>query len=243
MIYRWETSRAAKCLQNVIPVDFTGTIQCDGYSAYPAFAHNHPQEIELVGCWAHVRRKFHEASEHAPQHAGFILRQIAALYRVEARLRKQQASPKLRALTRSHESRPVIARITAALRAWKLRRSFLPKSSMGAAIDYALGQMNALEGFATDGRVEIDNNLIENSIRPTAIGKKNWLFIGAANAGQNSAILFTLIECCRRRGINPLEYLRDVLTRLPSMTNWQIQDVTPEAWAASHRPAPLRKAA
>ena len=77
----------------------------------------------------------------------------------------------------------------------------------------------------------MDNNLIENRIRPTAIGKKNWLFIGGAEAGQRSAILYTVVESCRRRGLDPLAYLRDVLSRLPSMTNWQVKEVTPEAWA------------
>ncbi len=245
VIYRWETSRAAKCLKNVIPVDFSGTIQCDGYAAYPAFARTHPGEIALVGCWAHARRGFHEAREHAPQQAGWILRQIAALYRIEAQLSDQRASSsvELRAATRSHQSAPIVQRIKNVLLAWKRAHRFLPKSSMGTAIDYALSQMPHLQAYLHDGRVEIDNNLVENAIRPTAIGEKNWLFIGSADAGQRSAILFTLIESCRKRGINPFDYLRDVLTRLPSMTNWQIKDITPEAWAAARRPPSLKRAA
>ena len=82
--------------------------------------------------------------------------------------------------------------------------------------------------------MEIDNNLVENAIRPTAIGKKNWLFIGEAEAGQRSAIIYTVIESCRRRGIDPYTYLKDVLTRLPKMTNHQIPEVTPAAWAKAH---------
>ena len=84
---------------------------------------------------------------------------------------------------------------------------------------------------------------MENAIRPTAIGKKNWLFIGEAEAGQRSAILFTIIEACRSRGIDPQTYLRDVLTRLPTMTNRQIKDVTPAAWAKAQEPAAQRRAA
>ncbi len=83
--------------------------------------------------------------------------------------------------------------------------------------------------------MEIDNNLVENAIRPTAIGKKNWLFIGDAGAGERSAIIYTVIESCRRREIDPYTYLRDVLTRLPTMTNRQIHEVTPEAWAKTSR--------
>ena len=85
--------------------------------------------------------------------------------------------------------------------------------------------------YLGDGRVEIDNNLVENAIRPTALGKKNWLFMGDADAGERGAILYTLIESCRRRGIDPYGYLKDVLTRLPNMTNHQIPTVTPAAWA------------
>ena len=84
--------------------------------------------------------------------------------------------------------------------------------------------------------------MVENAIRPTAIGKKNWMFFGEAGAGERGAILYTIIENCRRRGIDPFAYLRDVLTRLPSMTNWQVKDVTPEAWARSRRQPPLKAA-
>ena len=114
---------------------------------------------------------------------------------------------------------------------------------MGQAIDYALNQWPSLLIFLEDGRLEIDNNLIENAIRPTALGEKNWLFIGQAQAGQRSASIYTVIECCRRRGLDPFAYLRDVFTRLPSMTNMQVQDLTPEAWARAHQRADLRATA
>jgi len=97
--------------------------------------------------------------------------------------------------------------------------------------------------YLADGRVEIDNNPVENTIRPTAVDKKNWLFIGEAEAGQRSAILFTLIEACRIRGIDPQAYPRDVLTRLPTLTNRQIKDVTPLAWAKAQTPMVQRHAA
>ena len=140
---------------------------------------------------------------------------------------------------------------------------FLPQSLMGKAIGYALNQWPSLLLYLEDGRIEserigdslpqaarrasearqIDNNLIENAIRPSAIGKKNWLFIGDARAGDRSAILYTIIECRRRRGLAPFAYLRDVFTRLPSMTNWQVKDLTPEAWAKTQQQAALRATA
>ena len=236
VFYRWETSRAAECLGHIIPVDFKGTVQCDGYSAYRAFANRRNGTIELAGCWAHVRRKFHEALEQSPKTAGWLMRQIQHLYRVEAKLREQRAGPRLRQAVRAHQSRPIVQRLQRAFLRLKSGGKHLPQSLLGIALDYALGQWKTLEVYLADGRVEIDNNLVENAIRPTALGKKNWLFVGEAKAGDRGAILYTLVECCRRRGIDPYAYLKDVLTRLPKMTNHQIPEVTPAAWAKAQKP-------
>jgi transposase len=240
VLFHWETSRAAACLDNIIPADFSGTIQCDGYEAYDCFARRRGERIVLAGCLAHVRRKFYEARDTAPKVAGFILRHFQNLYALEAQLRTARAGPNLRQAERASLSQPVLARLHRALVRLKTKRRYLPRSLMGKAIDYALGQWPALLIFLEDGRLEIDNNLIENAIRPTAIGKKNWLFIGDAEAGERSAIIYTLIECCRRRGLDPFAYLRDVFTRLPSMTNWQVKDLTPEAWAKAQQQADQR---
>ncbi len=235
VFYHWATSRAAACLDNIIPVDFHGTVQCDGYSAYRAFAKGRAKTIALAGCWAHVRRKFHESLESAPRLAGWILRQLQHLYAIEARLRDSKAGPALRLAVRAHQSRPIVERLERVFLRLKASGKQLPQSPLGTALDYALGQWTALQVFLSDGRVEIDNNLVENAIRPTALGKKNWLFIGEANAGDRSAILYTIIESCRRRGIEPYAYLREVLRRLPHMTNRQIPDVIPAAWEKTHR--------
>ena len=106
-----------------------------------------------------------------------------------------------------------------------------------------LDQWPALVRFLGDGRLEIDNNTVENAIRPTALGKKNWLFIGAAGAGVRSAILYTIVESRRRRGLDPFVYLREVLTRLPKMLASEVATITPEAWARSHPPYPTARAA
>jgi hypothetical protein len=96
--------------------------------------------------------------------------------------------------------------------------------------------------YLGDGQLEIDNNLCENAIRPTAVGKKNWLFIGEAEAGQRSAIIYTIIESCKRRGLEPYAYLREVLTRLPHLTNHQIKEITPAAMVAANKHALLKAA-
>lgn len=242
VVYHWHTSRAAACLEKIVPVDFAGTLQCDGYAGYAAFAKGRGRSVTLAGCWAHARRCFYEAREQAPRQAGFILRQIAQLYRIEHGLRRGRAGPRLRAAVRASQCRPIHERLHRVLTKLKLGGRHLPQSLMGKAIDYTLGLWPMLGVYLRDGRIEIDNNLVENAIRPTAVGKKNWLFVGEARAGERGAVIYTIIENCRRHGIDPCAYLRDVLTRLPSMTNWQVKGITPAAWAMSRRP-PLAKAA
>ena len=235
VFYQWETSRAAECLERLVPREFKGVLQSDGYSAYGAFIKTRGG-IQLAGCWAHARRKFHEALEQAPRPAGWIMRQIQHLYRIESALRESKGGPRLRQAVRSHQSRPIMERIKKALLLFKTNRRHLPQSLLGLAVDYTLGQWATLTVFLHNGKMEIDNNLVENAIRPTALGKKNWLFMGEAGAGQRGAIIYTLVECCRRRAIDPYAYLRDILTRLPTLKNTQIAEVTPEAWAKATKP-------
>jgi transposase len=242
VVYQWEISRGAACLDNVLPVEFKGTVQCDGYAAYASFARD-KEHIQLAACWAHARRKLYEARDQDPRIAGWLLRQIGHLYRIEGKLRKSRSGPQLRAAVRAHQAKPIYARLHRVLTRLKMKRRYLPRSRMGLAIDYTLNLWTLLGIYLNDGRIEIDQNLVENAIRPTALGKKNWLFIGEAEAGERSAILYTIVECCRRRGIDPYAYLRDILTRLPSATNWQIKDLTPEAWARSTASLPLAQAA
>lgn len=229
-VFHWATTRAATVLEKIIPVDFDGTIQCDGYSAYRTFAKRHGQPVTLAACWAHARREFVEASQTGAHKADalLIVRLIAHLYAIEARLRESQTSARLRLLTRQAESVPVLERIRAILEHWTKRRRHLPRSQMGKAIRYTLTLWEGLNAFLEDGRVEIDNNLVENAIRPTAVGKKNWLFIGEAKAGERSAILFTLIEACRSRGIDPFDYLREVFTCMPTMAAKDYPSLLPQ---------------
>lgn len=165
----------------------------------------------------------------------WLLRQMAHLYRIEQQLRDTKAGPALRAAVRAAQSKPIVLRIGKALEKFQGSRRYLPRSLMGRAIAYALEQWQALGVFLEDGRVEIDTNLVENAIRPTAIGKKNWMFIGEAQAGQNTAILYTLVENCRRQGLDPLAYFRALLSALPTMTNKQVPHWTPAAWAKKLR--------
>ena len=162
-----------------------------------------------------------------------MLNQIGHLYRIERDLRG--AGPRLRQAVRSAQSGMLLARIEKMLKL-KLNQH-RPTSAMGSAIAYTLSLWPQLLRFRDDGRLEIDNNLVENAVRPTALGKKNWMFIGHPEAGDRSAILYTLLENCKRQGLNPREYLHDVLSRLPAMTNQQTQSLTPTNWLAARHKA------
>lgn len=231
MLFVWHTSRAAACLENIVPREFAGVIQCDGYNGYDSFAGGKERsgKIALAGCWAHTRRGFFEAREHTPD-AAWVLTQIQALYHIEEQLRNARASPEDRKTTRQTQSRPLIEAIHQQFLWLEQSHKHLPQSLMGQAMRYALRQWESLLLFLEDGRLEIDNNECENAIRPSAIGKKNWLFIGDAQAGDRAAVFYTLIGNCRRLQIDPQAYLQDLFTRLPTMTNHQIPGITPAAW-------------
>jgi hypothetical protein len=234
VIYEWHASRAARCLDSLLGEEFAGKLQCDGYSAYPAFARE-KVKLNLFGCWAHARRNFFEAQEQAPRVAGWFLNQIGLLYRWEAQLRQSRAGPVLRQVHRNSHHRMVIERLHRALK--KCQPRYLPQSLLGQAISYTLNQWPMLKGFLDHGEVEIDNNLVENAIRPTALGKKNWLFFGSEVAGQRSAVIYTLIENCRLHGVEPYTYLKDVLERLPSTTNQKVAQLTPLQWKRARQSA------
>jgi transposase len=236
VLYEWHTGRGADCLKSMLD-GFVGTVQSDGYGAYGSYAKDsnrlektagRPAAIELAACWAHARRKVYEAREEKPVLAGWLLHQIGLMYRVEEELRNRKAGPQLRQAVRKSQTNMMLSRIQKVMN--RKISSLLPQSQLGAAFRYTLGLWNELLRFRDDGRLEIDNNLVENAIRPTAIGKKNWLFIGNPEAGDRSAIIYTLLENCKRLGINPQDYLLDVLTRLPTMTNQHTKELTPSNW-------------
>lgn len=239
-LYDWHASRSHECLKGRLGLEFSGTLQCDGYGAYQTYARL-CEDVTLAGCWAHARRKFHDAREHSPVRATWILRQIQNLYRIEARLREKKAGPALREAVRCAESVPIIQRIQRAMFRFRADSRCLPQSLLGQAIDYTLGQWEPLSVYLGNGLVEIDNNLVENAIRPTAVGKKNYLFFGAEDAGEQSAIAYTIIACCRNHGVEPFEYLTWLFEELPRATNQQIAEMTPRAYAQA-KAAELRAA-
>jgi transposase len=254
VLFRWHAGRDAGGVAALFgpdpepPVSLTDEefeqlvcfVQCDAYSAYLTWAAPRPW-IRLSGCNSHARRKFTEAETQSPRLVGWILRQYALLYQIEARLREAKAGPALREATRAAESRMIFERLGRVIKRLALRSSILPKSQLGKAVAYAMTNWERLGVFLTDGRLEIDNNLVENSIRPTKLGAKNWLFIGHKEAGQSAAVLYTIVENCRRLGIDIRQYLVDVLTRLPAMKASDAAELTPAAWLKARQAQARRK--
>ena len=233
VVFDWNVSRSREGPREFLK-SFRGKLQTDGYGVYESLARERGEELILIGCWAHARRGFYEALGEG-RSAAWIVGQIGLLYAVEKALREQKAGPELRAAVRAWQSRPILARLRRALEI--VRRRVLPKSLLGQAIDYALARWVALTRYLDDGRLEIDNNLCENAIRPTAIGKKNFLFIGHPEAGQRSAVIYSVLGSCRRHGINPADYLQDVFERLPKAKTSEVKSLTPAAWAKTRRNA------
>jgi transposase len=205
---------------------FVGTIQTDAYEVYQALERQE-DGITRIGCLAHSRRRFYVALRESLPQALWFINQIRALYRIEDEAR--DLGPVARYARRLEQQAPAIWD-EVKVRALELRPQFLPKSTMGNAISYFLDEYDALVGYLRDGRFEIDNNLVENSIRPTAVGRKRWLFIGHPDAGWRSAVAYSILVSCRRRHINPEAYLTDVLRRLPALKITEISPLLPANW-------------
>lgn len=230
VVFDWRLSRRHGEVTSLIGDNYVGILQSDGYEAYAAYARIRPQ-VAWVGCWAHARRRFFEAQGENPRITKAALRLIGRMYLRERTWDEQGLEAWQRQTER--EKPEGLARTMKSLRrlAEWTRRKVLPKSALGKACDYLLSQWDPLTSHLHYGETRRDNNLVENAIRPSCIGKKNWLFIGHPDAGQRSAILYSLIVSCERHGKDPLAYLKDILTRLPRMTNQDDLGVlTPANW-------------
>jgi transposase len=209
--------------------DYRGFLQADAYGGYDGIYVGSDGGIVEVACWAHARRKFHEARPNAPREANRILEWIRQLYDIEDRALQSTAEERL--ALRQREAVPILDRIEAHLD--ELSGRALPKSALGKAVTYARNQWAALRVYASDGRLTIDNNVSERTLRLQAIGRKNWEFLGSAGAGPRAAVLFTILAGAKRHLLEPWAYLRDVLLRL-SVGETDLASLLPDRWAASH---------
>jgi transposase len=228
VIFEFHRERSKECALALLG-GFEGYLQRDGYSAYGALVKERPTVLP-VGCWSHARRKFVEAVELESGEALAVVNELRQLYLIERHARDECLLAEQRGQLREELARPILEALRPRLEEW--REKCLPQSPLGKAIRYTLTEWPALMRYLENGRLEIDNNLTENAIRPSAVGKKNWLFIGHPEAGWRSAVIYSVIVSCRRRGIDPWTYLRDVLGRLPAMTHQQVSAIVPARWRA-----------
>lgn len=206
--------------------DYAGYLQADAYSGFDA-VYSKGTVVE-VACWAHTRRGFFEALETDKQHAGDALAAIGVLYEVEAEARERELDAEAKRQLRQERSKPILDQMLPWLKALKIQT--LPKSPLGKAVGYALNQWEALNRYLDDGRLAIDNNLVERQIRGVAVGRKNWLFAGSDEGARRAATLYSLIATCKLQNVEPWAYLTHVLTRLPHGD--KPEDLTPRAWKA-----------
>jgi hypothetical protein len=237
VIFDWRTSREHHHLADWLGYEFEGIVQSDGYEAYASYCREmvrRGKKVTRAACLAHIRRKFEAALEERPEVVAWILRIIQQLYDIEDPFRTAPLDVEARARVRQGRSRRWMDLLE---RAFKhlLTTRILPKSRLGKALHYALAQWPAMRTYLDHGYVEIDTNLLENDIRPSAVGKKNWLFIGSPEAGRRSAILYSLLISARNHGVDPKAYLRDVIEKLPGRSANDIDDLLPENWAAANR--------
>lgn len=227
-------SRAQKVVIELLR-NYQGAVQTDGYEAYSIYENK--KGVLLLGCWAHARRKFSDAMSEDKSGAEYALEQIGMLYNVETMSDDQDMTYEARAALRSRLAYPIMC----AFEKWivKYMPNALPGGRMSKALTYTYSLFHRLSRYHLDGRYKIDNNLVENAIRPLAIGRKNYLFCGNHDAAENAAIMYSLLGCCTAAEVNPREWLTDVLTRIPVYNNdykLDLADLLPHKWKALQKP-------
>lgn len=212
--------------------NFNGILQSDGYDAYTYFD-TVPGVVHLH-CMAHARRKFFDAKNNDFVRANHFLTQVQKLYQIEADLREQNADDQTRQRLRQEKARPILEK----LRQW-LEEEYpkvLPKSTIGQAIAYSLNRWKTLSLYIHHGMAEIDNNLVENQVRPLALGRKNYLFAGSARGAKNAAIFYSLLASAKLNDLNPFLYLYTILQRLPQHPINRIHELLPYNFKENHIP-------
>jgi len=203
--------------------EFKGTLQTDGYTAYNKFESR--QGITLLACMAHARRKFEHAKENDPERAIYALKKIQTLYSIERKARDEELSYEQRKELRGNESNPVLEE----LESWMKDQlsEVLPKSSIGKAITYTLKLWKRLTRYTEDGRWEIDNNPVENSIRPVTLGRKNYLFAGSHEGAKRAAMMYSFLGTCKINGVEPFAWFKDILKRIPDHSIQKLEELLP----------------
>ena len=228
VVYNFCESRAGEHARSFLG-DWRGSLVCDDYAGYKA---SFNQGVTEIGCLAHARRKFFDLhAANKSQIAEHAIKQLAQVYEIEQQVKDMPEAQRLE--IRQQRSRPIMD----ALHEWMLRQrqQVAGNSATAKVLDYSLKRWGALTRFIDDGQLPVDNNWIENQIRPIAVGRGNWLFAGSLRAGQRAAAVMSLIQSARLNGHDPYAYLKDVLTRLPTHRASRIEELLAHRW----QPAPV----
>jgi transposase len=215
--------------------DYAGYVQADALRQYdPLFDRPPPRPTE-VGCFAHARRKFHDARATDPVRSHAALAHIRRLYEIEAEVRSLDDAGRL--VARRDRARPILDGLFAWLEGqWP---QVLPKSPMGTAIGYALGNRTALTRYTEAGFLQIDNNASERALRAVAVGRKNYLFAGSDAGGRPAAVLYSVVGTCRRLGLDPFAYLREAFCRVRALSAGRLDEVLPDRRVAGRTGLPM----
>jgi transposase len=221
VVFDYQSSRSGEHARAFLQ-DWHGHLMVDDYAGYKALFR---QGVTELACWAHARRKFFDLHAATPQHAAAAeaLRRIKALYAIEAEIK--ESTPSDRLARRQQDAIPMLQAFYEWLQEQGLRAA--KGSAWARALDYSLKRWPALVRYADSGDLPIDNNPVENAIRPICLGKKNWLFTGSERAGQRAAAIQSLLATAKLNGLEPLAWLRDTLEKLPSWPNSRIDELLP----------------
>jgi transposase len=231
--YRIYEFRENRCHDNVLEIlkDYRGGLHSDKYNAYQKLAER--KIIIWFPCWSHIRRKFFEAEAGDPEFRRWVLRKIRYLFMLERVAWAR--SPEERLKIRQEKEEPIIDELIEKIKTRLLDGKILPKSKLREAIGYFCGLIPYIKNYIRDPWARLDNNVTERAVRPLAIGRKNWLFFGSRDGGEAGAILFSLVQTCRGLGINPREYLEDVMRRIMGHNIKKLHELLPDQWLTARQ--------
>jgi len=225
VLFDYQPGRGRDGPQSILK-NFKGHLQTDGYAVYDIFQEY--KDITLLHCMAHARRKFYEAQDNDALRARHVLEQIQLLYEIERKAKEKNLTQPQTAELRQEEALPILE----SLGSW-MKQAYtqvLPRSVIGKALGYSIERWDALCLYTTDGKLNIDNNPVENAIRPVAIGGKNYLFAGSHEAAQRSAMLYSLLGTCKLHDVNPFKWLKTVLSNIATHPINRIHELLPHNW-------------
>lgn len=226
--YRIYEFKEDRCHHNVLDIlkDYRGGLHSDKYAAYQKLAEQ--KIITWFPCFSHIRRKFFEAEAGDPIFRQWVLRKIRYLFMLERVAWNRSSEERLR--IRQEKEVPIIDELIEKIKGKLLDGKILPKSKLKEAMGYFCGLIPYLKNYTKEAFARLDNNVAERAVRPLAIGRKNWLFFGSPDGGEAGAILFSLVQTCRGLGINPREYLEDVMRRIMGHNSQKLHELLPDQW-------------